>query len=318
MRINKLIIIPLVIVLIILFIVSKTKTGSPTSLPPPTTVIPPPISPIQTYVPSGVVFNLAPTLTLPKQSSIDAHAAVLVRSKDVIDKMLQHYTFSVTNSEIINKTVKNFIWSAQGFSLVLSESGGGSSVALSDLTTTGSGLRIDDLLSFFTAVTPDIAVVKQTQQPVSGITNFPYKESFGKPTKTTYSYAYKSVPILLNGLSNAAITIFSDAGGRIRYMTMALPVTNIKDAAGVSLLSVRDIESNLNGGRGLFMGYLNDHDWETDNPVRFTNVQISSCSLAYLYDYSSGSLLPVYLLDGVGSLGTSNARVRYLLMINTN
>lgn len=284
----------------------KTVTGS---RPVPTAFL----SPYQPNAPINVIFSFAPSFSLSAPSTAPVLSAQRANTDGFVEAVLTRLSPAPTRASLPVGNEQLTSWEWQTGSAGLSSSNNIHTFYFSDVGVSGPGWQLD---SFVQAVRSLGITTSSVSLPtvVSGTYNFPYDAAFGPITKHVYSYTHEGSPILLGTPEEQSLVIYADASNRIRYMTMIMPVTNIRAGNQTDLITSDEVLKNLNEGRGFFVNSEREVEGENDNPIQFTSVRLDNGRLAYLLDPNTLVLRPVYLLDGVGTKDAQSVSVRYLLM----
>ena len=316
MRLNTIIVLAgvalvLIISYVIVFGKQKPTPATPT---PPRVVSPIPLPSYQTNTPKGVTFTFAPSfsLTLPKEATI--YQATPINASSLAATIVTKLASTPTTKTLSSGGEKTTTWTwPTGSAAMTIQTNGIRSFYFSDISPSGEGWLLLDFLKLLTPSSDVVPVLESDPAPIAGAFNFPYNAAFGVPTRYTYFYGYRGVPLLLGGPEERAATIVVDAKERVRYATFLTPIQGVSALGTTPVISQNEILSNLNAQKGYFVGSNRELFWENDNPIRFTSVQIRSGKMAYLFDPSLLRLVPIIALDGVGSDASSSASVRYLL-----
>lgn len=315
MRINKLIIAGVVITLVILLIgvFASIKKGGPQNIPSKLAPTPPVFQGHPTTGPL-VIFSLASGFALPAVENWEQYAVSTQDYKALATNIVNRLT---TKSSQITTTMGEdeiTTWSWSGGEASLSISGGAiASFTFTDSSRSSGGISIN-ALSEALELPPDFTIspVSPPTQ-ASGSINFPYDPSLGQVFRSTHSLVYKGYPVLLAGPSEQSIIMFTEASGRIRNLSILLPIQNPKTLKKVTPIKTSDVLRNLNQNRGLFVTSDINGVWENDDPLLFNRATIKSGKPARLLNRNTMTLEPVFILDGEGETTTGKKTIRYIL-----
>jgi hypothetical protein len=138
------------------------------------------------------------------------------------------------------------------------------------------------------------------------------------PIVTEYSYTISGYPVFYSATDPAVFIVHSNESQPFTSMMFRIPPETITFKGEVPLFTKNQIPLLLEQNKGVLQAVYSINDPTSfETTPSFTSIEIQSLAVGYLFISEEQKLVPVYILEGIGTGKGEIQKVRYILRAST-